>query len=76
LEWIDRMLPPDLDWKALRGRSESRDRMLCFTLAFEETESEEAWQRLLDIAEHGTLVELSNQITQQAGTSDGEKPSN
>ncbi len=71
LEWIDRMIPPDLDWKASRGRSESQDRMLCFTWAFQETESVEAWQRLLDVAEHGTLVELSNQITQQAGSSNG-----
>jgi hypothetical protein len=71
LDLIDKWLPPDFDWKASRGRSELRDRMLCFSLVFHETESEVAWQRLLDVAEHGTLIELSNQITQQAGTSNG-----
>lgn len=72
LELIDRWLPADFDWKASRGRSESQDRLLCFSWAFKETESKEEWQRLLDIAEHGTLEELSNQIPQQVRSSKGE----
>ena len=71
VELIDRWLPADFEWKSARGRSESRDRLLCFSWAFQETESEEGWQRLLDVAEHGTLDDLSNQITQQAGSSNG-----
>jgi hypothetical protein len=71
---IDRLLPPDFDCKASRGLGEGRDRLLCFVWPFQQTDSEESWKKLLDIAEHGTLEELSNQITQQAAPSDGEKP--
>lgn len=71
LELIDQWLPADFEWESARGRSETRDRLLCFSWAFQETKSEEGWQRLLDVAEHGTLEDLSNQITQEAGPSNG-----
>ncbi len=67
LKVIDRWLPPDFDWKGARDRSESQDRLLVFSWTFQETESEEGWETLLDVAEHGTMEELSNQITQQGG---------
>jgi hypothetical protein len=71
LELIDRLLPPDFDWKATRSYSESRDRLLCFCRAFEQVESVETWQSLLEIAEHGTLLELSNQIKPLEPASEG-----
>lgn len=67
LDLIDRLLPPDFDWTASRGLSADRERLLCFGWAFEKTDTEESWKRLLDIAEQGTLEELSKQITQQGG---------
>jgi hypothetical protein len=76
LRLIDTLLPPDFDWKESHGRSEGRDKLLCFALAFKQVESEESWVSLLEVAEHGTLQEISNCLTVQTDASSGDRPSN
>lgn len=52
LALIDRLLPPDFDWKASRGRSELLGEMAGFAWVFGETSSEAAWKKLLDETGH------------------------
>jgi hypothetical protein len=65
LELVDRLLPPDFDWRATRSDKKFQERLLYFSRAFDQLESVKRWQSLLEIAEHGSLEELSNQIKSQ-----------
>jgi len=71
---VDSLLPPDIDWMEKPRKTDEEQMMLyLFGAMLEKIEDEDAWRKLLLVAETGTLSDLENFFTQQGATAEESK---